>query len=146
VLVGKTELDNVLVKIPDFNHELYLLPAGYLPPNPSELISTENMTRMIGDLEKRFEYIIIDTPPFGLVTDAVLLQKHVDITIAVLRQGHTMKAAYDELNQRVHQNPHYPLYTVLNGVGRRKRYQHKYGYGKYGGYAYGKGYFSDGDE
>lgn len=142
ILAGKTKLDDVLVQIPDFKGQLVLLPAGYLPPNPSELISTVRMTEMIQDLEKRFDYIIIDTPPFGLVTDAVLLQQYVDITLAVLRQGHTNKDVYDQLNQRIYQNPEYPLYAVLNGVGWRKRYQQGYGYGKYG-YSYGKGYFEE---
>jgi capsular exopolysaccharide synthesis family protein len=142
ILAGKMELDKVLIKVPNFDHELYLLPAGYLPPNPSELISTANMEQMVADLTERFDYIIIDTPPFGLVTDAVLLQKYVDITLAVLRQGHTSKDVYDELNQRRRQKPDYPMYAVLNGVGRRKRYQQGYGYGKYG-YGYNKGYFEE---
>lgn len=142
ILAGKTKLDDVLVEIPGFKKQLVLLPAGYLPPNPSELISTVKMTEMIQELEKRFDYIIIDTPPFGLVTDAVLLQQYVDITLAVLRQGHTNKDVYDQLNQRIYQNPAYPLYIVLNGVGWRKRYQRGYGYGKYG-YSYGKGYFEE---
>ncbi len=143
VLVNKSQLGNVLIKVPNFDDELYLLPAGYLPPNPSELISTPNMEKLVNDLSERFDYIIIDTPPFGLVTDAVLLQKHVDITLAVLRQGHTIKDVYEALDQRKQRNPEYPLYAVLNGIGRRKRYQQKYGYGRYGNYGYTKGYFSD---
>lgn len=142
ILVGKASLKDVLIKLPDFNDDLYLLPAGYLPPNPSELVSTSQMEDLMATLSTEFEYIIIDTPPFGLVTDAILLQRFADITLAVLRQGHTNKQVYEQLNQRISQKPDYPMYAVLNGVGWRKRYQQGYGYGKYG-YAYGKGYFEE---
>lgn len=70
-----------------------------------------------------------------------------DITLAVLRQGHTHKDVYDSLNQRMAQSPGNPVYAVLNGVGWKRRYQKGYGYGKYGGYGYtkgyGKGYFEE---
>lgn len=143
ILAGKTKLSNVLLEIPGYDQQFYFLPAGYLPPNPAELISTLRMKELIAELESMFEYVIIDTPPFGLVTDAVLLQQYVDITLAVLRQGHTNKDVYSNLNQRLVQNPDYPIYTVLNGVGWKGRYQQ--GYGKYGGYNYGKGYFENGE-
>lgn len=143
ILAGKVKLDETIVEIPGFEHQLYLLPAGYLPPNPAELISTVQMEKLISDLERQFDYIIVDTPPFGLVTDAVLLQKYMDITLAVLRQGHTHKEVYENLNQRASQNPDYPLYAILNGVGWRRRYQKGYGYGRYGSYSYGKGYFEE---
>lgn len=142
VLAGKKNLSDVLIEIPGYKQQLYLLPAGYLPPNPAELISGTRMGEIIKELEQNFDYIVIDTPPFGLVTDAVLLQHYADITLAVLRQGHTNKEVYEDLNHKTVQNPDYPLYVILNGVGWRKRYR-QYGYGKYGGYSYGKGYFEE---
>ncbi|PZR24717.1 MAG: hypothetical protein DI535_21215 [Citrobacter freundii] len=147
VLVGKEKVDNVLVEIPGFDSMLYLLlPSGYLPPNPAELISTAQMDQLMAGLAEKFDFIIIDTPPFGLVTDAVLLQKHADVTLAVLRQGHTHKDAYKLLNYRKKQRPDYPIYAVLNGVGKKKRYAESYGYGKYSTYNYGKGYFEGEEE
>ncbi|MCG2618072.1 polysaccharide biosynthesis tyrosine autokinase [Terrimonas sp. NA20] len=143
VLAGKEKLESVLVDIPEFGGNLSLLPAGYLPPNPAELISTVQMEMLFKSLSELFDYIIIDTPPFGLVTDAVLLQQYADITLAVVRQAHTNKEVYAELNQRSRQKPEHPLYTVLNGVGWKRRYQQGYGYGKYGHYGYGKGYFEE---
>lgn len=144
ILTGKAKLSDVLVEIPAFKQQLFLLPAGYLPPNPAELISGTTMGDVIKELEGMFDYIIIDTPPFGLVTDAVLLQRYADITLAVLRQGHTNKGVYEDLNHRIAQNPDYPLYLILNGVGWRSRYRkYGYGYGKYGGYTYGKSYFDE---
>jgi len=143
ILARKEKLDNTLVEIPGYDQQLYLLPAGYLPPNPAELISGPSMANLIKELEEKFDYIIIDTPPFGLVTDAVLLQQYVDITLVVLRQGHTHKDAYNALNQMKQQKKQYPLYTILNGVGWRRRYQRGYGYGGYAKYGYGKGYFEN---
>ncbi|RYG53318.1 MAG: polysaccharide biosynthesis tyrosine autokinase [Chitinophagaceae bacterium] len=142
ILSGKAQMKDVLVEVPEFDGLLHLLPAGYLPPNPAELISMPNMEKLINELEAQFDYVIIDTPPFGLVTDAILLQRYADITLAVLRQGHTNKDAYKQLNQRITQKADYPIYAVLNGVGWRKRYQRGYGYGNYS-YAYGKGYFEE---
>lgn len=143
ILAGKAGLEEVLVKLDGFDNNLYLLPAGHIPPNPAELIANNLMANLIKELESKFDYIIVDTPPFGLVTDAVLLQKHMDITLAVLRQGYTHRDVYERLNQRMAQNPEYPMYAVLNGVGWKRRYQDGYGYGKYGGYGYGKGYYDD---
>jgi tyrosine-protein kinase Etk/Wzc len=143
ILAGKASVEEVLIKVPEYKEHLSLLPAGYLPPNPAELISGAKMEELMKQLESQFDCIIIDTPPFGLVTDAVLLQKYADITLVVLRQGHTQKDVYVALNQRASQKPDYPLYAVLNGVGWRKRYQQGYGYGKYGSYGYGSGYFDD---
>lgn len=142
-LAGKAEIEDILVEIPGYDGNLFMLAAGFIPPNPTELISTTRMTEMMSELEKRFDIIIIDTPPFSLVTDAVLLQKHVDITIAVLRQGYTLKDVYGELNQRLIQNPEHPFYIILNGVGWRKRYQSGYQYGKYSSYGYTQGYFEE---
>lgn len=144
VLTGKISVANALIEIPGYNNELYLLPAGFLPPNPAELISDKRMNELMNELANSFDYIIIDTPPFGPVTDAALLQQYAHITLVVLRQGYTNKDAYTGLNQRILQNPEHPVYAVLNGVGWHRRYQKGYGYGRYGGYyGYGKGYFEE---
>lgn len=134
-------LDELLVKIPNYDGDnLYILPAGPIPPNPAELILGDNMKILMKELEKRFDYIIIDTPPFSIVTDATLLQQFADISIVVLRQGYSFKNVYEELNQRMLQYPEDPIYTVLNGVGRTQRYN-SYGYGY--GYGYGDGYYDN---
>lgn len=142
-LSGEATLDEAIVKIPD--HEagnLFLLPAGPLPPNPAELILSTQMELLISELKSRFDYVIIDTPPFSVVTDANLLQQYADISIVVLRQGYTFREVYDILNKRMIQFPEKPLYTILNGVGRTARYDSSsYGYGYGQAYAYSNGYF-----
>ncbi|MEO8404389.1 MAG: polysaccharide biosynthesis tyrosine autokinase [Chitinophagaceae bacterium] len=128
ILAGKTQLDDVLIEIPGHDGNLFLLPAGTLPPNPAELISGSNMGCLLKMLQERFSYIIIDSPPLNVVTDATLLQKYADITVIVLRQNYTSKDAYEHLNQRVAKNPGEPIYLLLNDTGKTKRYEDKYGY------------------
>ena len=132
ILVGKSELYDLLVEVPDHNGNLFVLPAGSLPPNPAELISGVNMPELMKVLEEQFDYIIIDSPPLNVVTDATLLQDYADITLVVLRQNYTSKFAYEKLNQRITQHPDQPIYIILNDTGKTRRYEDKYGYS--GGY------------
>lgn len=137
ILSGKSTPDDLLIEIPGYNNNLFLLPAGYIPPNPAELISGPNMAGLIKTLQQRFDHIIIDTPPFTIVADAVLLQQYADITLIVLRQAYTSRDVYSELKQRSARYPDSPTYLVLNDVGKRKRYRRGYGY------SYGKGYYHE---
>ena len=132
ILAGKCELDTLLTEVPDHDGNLFLLPAGSLPPNPAELISGVNMPELMNKLKEQFDYIIIDSPPLNVVTDATLLQEFADITVVVLRQNYTSKLVYERLNQRLIQQPDQPFYILLNDTGKTKRYEDKYGYS--GGY------------
>jgi len=135
-LAGKEKPEELLVEVQGYNSNLFVLPAGYLPPNPAELISGNNMKSLMKALHENFDVIIIDTPPFSLVTDASLLQRYADISVIVLRQGHTAKDVYPELKLYAERNPEAPLYLLLNDVGKKKRYQNGYS-----SYKYGKGYY-----
>lgn len=127
----------LLHEVPGFEQRFRLLPAGPIPPNPAELILSDRMKLMMDELRKQFDYIIFDTPPYGLVTDSALLATHADISIVVLRQGFTFKWVLPELNKKIHDNPAQPLYTVINRVGENhrygsyKQYGYKYGYSEY---------------
>jgi len=134
ILTGKSALDDLLVEVQEYEGHLFLLPAGYLATNPAELISGPKMPCLIKMLRERFDYIIINTPPFSIITDATLLQKYADITLIVLRQDHTSRDVYTELKHRVARHPDNPVYLLLNDVGKRKRYQQR-------GYGYAKGYY-----
>lgn len=140
ILAGKEDPDSLWIEIEGYDSNLYLLPAGYLPPNPAELILGKNMQCLIKRLKEHFDYIIIDTPPFNLVTDATLLQQYADISVCVLRQSHTSKDVYSELKLYKDKHPEYPLYLLLNDIGKRKQYQNGYGSYRYGS---GKGYYHD---
>jgi capsular exopolysaccharide synthesis family protein len=137
LLAGKSNLDESLIEVPGHGGNLFVLPAGNLPPNPAELISGKNMAYLVKMLEERFDYIIIDSPPLSVVTDATLLQKYADITVLVLRQNYTSMMVYEKLNQRVAQYPDQPVYILLNDTGKAKRYEDKYGYTS--------GYYTDKD-
>ena len=138
ILAGKGNLDDLLIEVPEHEGMLYILPAGNLPPNPAELISGDQMEYLIKMLQERFDYIIIDSPPLGVVTDATLLQRFADITILVLRQNYTSNLVYEKLNQRAFQHSNQPTYIILNDMGRSKRYEDAYGYS--GGYYHDKEY------
>jgi tyrosine-protein kinase Etk/Wzc len=137
ILAGKAKLDDVLIEVPDHGGNLFVLPAGIIPANPSELISGKNMVYLVDMLQERFDYIIIDSPPLNVVTDATLLQKYADITVVVLRQNYTSMIVYEKLNQRMAQYPGQPVYILLNDTGKAKRYEDKYGYSS--------GYYHDKD-
>ncbi len=112
ILAGKASVHEIIKPIPNFENNLYLLPAGYLAPNPAELISSSRMVDLIELLRKDFDQILIDTPPFSLVTDATLLQTYADISIVVLRQDHTNKEVYSELTKMKNEASN-NLYLVL---------------------------------
>lgn len=130
-------IDEIIIPLPETDGNLFLVPSGPLPPNSSELILGQKMVDLMKILNERFDYIIIDTPPFGIITDATLLQKYADLNVVVLRQGYTFKQVYQELNQRILQFPAHPLYIVLNGVGKTQTYRYNSAYG------YSNGYFEE---
>jgi capsular exopolysaccharide synthesis family protein len=139
-LTREIDIDSLLVEVPGYNGNFWVMPTGPIPPNPSELILSPNMKIMMDALLARFEHVIIDSPPFSVVTDATLLQQYADLGLIILRQGYTDKDAYKDVNNRLQQFPDFPIYLVLNGVGRTAKYSY-YG-SKFGeSYGYGYGYF-----
>ena len=88
-LANKSMLEQV-IKPSGIDH-LDILMAGPIPPNPAELIASARCTEMFARLKEMYEYIIVDTPPVAIVTDAYLLVKHADANIFVVRQGVTHK-------------------------------------------------------
>jgi capsular exopolysaccharide synthesis family protein len=138
-LAGKGDLDTLLVDIPGYNGNFSVLPTGTIPPNPAELILGPYMEKLMDALKERFDFIIIDSPPFALVTDATLLQHYADMGIIILRQGYSIKESISDINNRTVQFPDFPYYIILNGVGRSSKYSYygskyadKNGYGYYG--------------
>lgn len=136
LLSGNALSDDLFEEVQGFDGKLFLLPSGPLAPNPAELISGARMKCLIDRLQQKFDYIIIDSPPIGLVADASLLQQFADISLFVLRQGYTSKDVYQVLKDRAISFPERPNYVILNDVGKRKRYR-----GAYGNDQYGKGYY-----
>lgn len=154
-LSGQSAFEEIPIVIDGYQGNLHILPSGPIPPNPAELILSQRMKDLQEALLSRYDYILIDSPPFSLVTDAMLLRQYVDLTIVVLRQGYSHKDAYGVINERfLPESVNSPAYIILNGVNRHSRYSYynsKYAYGAYGygyGYNYGyvnksNGYYSD---
>lgn len=129
--------------------------AGDIPPNPSELLSSPRMQRLLQELRKEYDFIILDTPPVNMVIDAVVLAPQCDGVLFVVRANRSERGAVIHAVEQLEYSKAKLLGFVLNGVDlenssygygryRYKRY-HRYGYGKYGygGYGgYGYGYSS----
>ncbi len=123
---------------------LDIIISGPIPPNPSELILNKRMDELIASLTKDYDHIILDTPPIGLVTDALILNKYSDASIYIVRQGVTRKMHVVFANELFSQQKFNNLSLVFNAVkkdGLYGDYGYNYGYG----YGYGYGYYEDDD-
>lgn len=138
-LVGKAELKDLIVQVPDKTN-LYVLPCGPIPPNPSELLLESKVAEMFEWLRKEFEVIIIDTAPVGMVSDAMTLGKFADSTLYLVRQGHTYKKQVTLIDELYRENKLPKVSIVINDVKLKPGYGY-YGYGRYG---YGYGYVGKG--
>jgi tyrosine-protein kinase Etk/Wzc len=135
ILIGKATAEEVTYKTKIANLEV--LPSGPVPPNPSELIMSERMKNLIDELRTRYDYIIIDTPPVGLVTDALLAMKYADVNIFMLRQKKSKKEYIETVNKLYTDNSIRNLAIVLNDLRMGRSYGGYYNGYRYGGYGYG---------
>ena len=136
--IGKMEkLDDCIAK--NVMENLDVMTAGPIPPNPSELLASENMTEILDRLCERYDTIIIDTPPVNVVTDSMELAKNVSGTIMVIRYGETTTDDVEEAMKKIEFCQMNMLGFILNGVKTKHtgKYYSKY---KYKYYKYGKGY------
>ena len=128
----RTQLANALVNFKDLG--IVVLPVGTIPPNPSELLATKAMENTFEALKQVYDYIIVDTPPVSVVTDAAVLCKYVDGALLVVRPGVTTiegaqlsKKNLEAVNARI-------LGVVMNGynvkkAGKKDGYYYSYSYG-----------------
>ncbi len=128
------------------NANLDLLLAGPTPPNPTELLARENLGVIISLLRERYDYIILDTAPVGLVTDTLQIGKYADVSCFVCRADYTPKSSFGLINSLAMEEKMPNMCVVLNGVDMsKKKYGYYYGYGKYGKYGrYGYGRYGYG--
>ncbi|MBN8675931.1 MAG: polysaccharide biosynthesis tyrosine autokinase [Chitinophagales bacterium] len=137
-LVGKTDnLDELIVQVPDHD-TLFVLACGPIPPNPSELLLGERLKLMFDLLKEKFDVIIIDTAPVGMVSDAMTLGKQADCTLYIVRQGHTFKKQITMIDEFYRENKLPKVSIIINDIKIKPGYGY-YGYGRYG-YGYGYGY------
>jgi tyrosine-protein kinase Etk/Wzc len=135
LLSKKNELEEVIQHSGEEGVDL--IAAGPVPPNPSELIMSDYAKIIMNTLREQYDYIVLDTPPVGLVTDAAILMHRADVSLLVIRDSYSKKEFVKSLDRFVkdHEIDHVGL--ILNGVNLEKNYGYGYGYGyKYGGEKY----------
>ena len=126
----------------DINKNLFILPGGTVPPNPTELLARGGVEKAIETLKANFDYVILDTAPVGMVTDTLLIGRVADLSVYVCRADYTHKAEFTLINELAENNKLPNLCIAINGLDLNSRkYGYYYGYGKYGKYyGYGKRY------
>lgn len=137
-LSGNAELSDVICDTSIDN--LMIIPAGQVPPNPTSLIQNDNFKTMIETVRGLYDYVIIDTPPLGLVIDAAILAHHSDASLLVTKAGEDRRRTVTKLKEQLEQSVSVFLGIILNKYDINLD---KYGsYGSYGGYGvygnYGK--------
>lgn len=114
--------------------------SGPVPPNPSELILNDGMKELMEELKSKYDYIILDTPPIGLVADSLELAQYCDVTLYIVRQNFTKKEMVTLLNNRISRGELHNTSIILNGFENKAKYGGGYGYG----YGYGNNDYSNG--
>ena len=134
---------------------LFILPGGTIPPNPTELVARPALKKAIEILEEKFDYVILDTAPIGMVTDTQIIARCADISVYVCRSNVTIKSDFQLINELYSEQKLPNPCIILNSIDMDKRTTGSYyGYGKYGrygrygygkkyGYGYGYGYGQD---
>jgi len=130
-LIGQKSIEDVIIhsEIPNLD----IIFSGPVPPNPSELILNKRTKKLMDYLKEHYDYIIIDTPPIGLVADAQEIFKYADAIIYVIRQGYTLKGMPKEIEQKYKNGDVKNISFLLNDFEAKNNYGYGYGYG-YGNY------------
>ncbi|ADB36789.1 GumC family protein [Spirosoma linguale] len=125
-LIGETTVEAIIQPIIG-NDNYYIVRSGPLPPNPSELLSGVRLEKLIRELRERFNYVIIDAPPVGLVTDAQLIAPYADATLYIVRHDVTPRN-YLKMIEMLHREKRFnKLNIVLNDVGDSEPNYYSYG-------------------
>ncbi|WP_231427199.1 tyrosine-protein kinase [Pedobacter sp. Leaf250] len=130
-IINPDLLTSDIVRPLSINSNMFIVSSGPLPPNPAETLMSPHTLQLITQLKKEFDYIIIDAPPIGIITDAQLLAKYANATIYLVRQNVTNKDQIGILNDLYHSNKMQNLGIVVNDI-VSKSYGYGYGYGNYG--------------
>lgn len=133
----ETDVNSLIFVSPDYPN-LSVLHSGIVPPNPNELLMKDELKNLFTYFREKYDYIILDSAPIGVVSDSLLLLKYADITLYVCRSGFTDKKSFDVINRLSEEDPSTRLYLILNDLSfRHKYYKYRYRYGYGYGYGYG---------
>ena len=145
ILVGKARIEDCIM--PTSIDNFHVILAGASPPNSSDLILSDQLLAIFDHGRQHYDYVLVDTPPVGLITDALLMMRHVDATLFVINTRFANKDHVRNAMDVHAANPAPNFGFILNGVRMKKSkyyYNSNYGYGYryaygYGGYGYGYG-------
>ena len=144
LLIGKATLEQAIQhsEIPNLD----FITSGPIPPNPSELILSDRFDELLEQLKQKYDVVVFDTPPVGLITDGIIAMGKATLPIYVIRAGYSKQNSTQLINRLYTGNQFTKLSVVLNGMGAKGSYAYGdyggYGYGGYG-YGYGYGYYED---
>ncbi len=144
-IIGQANIEEIIQPVDAINN-LYVIGCGPVPPNPSELLLDNRVGELFALLKERFDNVVIDTAPVGLVSDAFTLSSHANASLYIVRQGYTLRRQLNMVED-LYQKKRLPdMGLVVNDIQAKGRYGGYYGYGGgsyygYGGYGYGGGYF-----
>ncbi len=137
-LSGKQEPVQVIKHLPSLNENLFYIPAGNLPENPSELLMTNKLKELLAYLESSYDVIIIDSAPASLLSDAYVISPLCDLTLYVIKHKFTPKSYLERLQEEIETgNTLNDMKIIFNGILSRGFIKNGYGYG------YGYGYIHD---
>ena len=130
-----TDMDRILFRT-DIHENLWMMPVGTIPPNPTELLQDGRLKELFDVLKDSFDYIFIDCPPINIVADTQIISKVADRTVFIVRAGLLERSMLPELEADFRDGRYPGLCMVLNGtVSKGGRYGYSYGY------SYGYGYY-----
>lgn len=155
VLVGKAQWRDCVLRTQFENFDVLL--SGPTPPNASELILSKHLATLFQEASLEYDYVMVDTPPVGLITDALLMMRYTDATLFVLNTRFANKDHVNNALEALESNTGRNVGFILNGVRMKKSkyyyntnygygYRYAYGYGSGYGYGYGYGRRSKGDK
>jgi len=125
-LIDSAKLKDIILKtnVPGFD----LIRAGQIPPNPLALISSDRVSVLLSELEKSYDYIILDTPPYGLVSDSGLLMRYADVKIFMARINYLTKKAFSNSIQSITGKGIENVYLLINDISEQENAYSKYDY------------------
>jgi tyrosine-protein kinase Etk/Wzc len=149
-IIGKATFSELLVKVNGVE-DLYVIPCGPIPPNPSEILLDKKLDELMKEVMEHFDVVIMDTAPIGLVSDAINLNRFSNCTLYITRQGYTFRKQLGLVEDLYVNKKLQGLCVLINDVKAEGGYYGGYyggGYGYYGGYGYSKqsDYFEDGNK
>ncbi len=138
-LIGQSDVLGIIQKTNVEN--LDIIPSGPIPPNPSELVSKREMATLFDELSSMYDYIVVDTPPLGIVSDAMILMNYSHVNVYIVRENYSRKEYVQALNENFEQGKFNNMSIILNDSGLNGTYGNSYGYSY--GYHTGSGYYDD---